>query len=552
MRFCIATFLVTLGSCSGKANLQPGADAAWASDDSAEGHPEARGTNGAFDSPAEDSAVSPEPNPPTKPPKDARDAAVQPPVATADGAAPDVPSGLDAASPRTEDAAGSNFTGTIVLGAPTNSSVRIKIFAGNQSGTAQIRYGTAPATYGQETAATPLVAGMPLEFSLTGLAANTQYYYQLRYQDQGYITASREHSFHTARPPGSTFTFTVQADSHLDENSNLDVYRQTLANVLAAAPDFHIDLGDTFMCEKKSAPLVATNATARDEPTVKARYIYERDNFGIATHSVSLFLVNGNHEGEAGWMANGTGQDLATWTARARLTYYANPVPDTFYSGDNADTPNLGKRASWYAWQWGDALFVVLDPYWYTTSKIDNDPWLMTLGAAQYRWLADTLASSTATFKLIFIHSLVGGLDGQMRGGVEAAPYFEWGGRNLDNTTAFEQKRPGWGKPIHQLLVDNKVTAVLHGHDHVYVKQQLDGIIYQELSQPSARNSNNGASLASTYHYDAGTIVSSSGYLRMTVAPEQVTAEYVRTWIPATGSAAANGHVDETWTVRAP
>lgn len=28
---------------------------------------------------------------------------------------------------------------------------------------------------------------------------------------------------------------------------------------------------------------------------------------------------------------------------------------------------------------------------------------------------------------VVFIHHLVGGFDGTMRGGIEAAPYYEWG-----------------------------------------------------------------------------------------------------------------------------
>jgi hypothetical protein len=42
--------------------------------------------------------------------------------------------------------------------------------------------------------------------------------------------------------------------------------------------------------------------------------------------------------------------------------------------------------------------------------------------------------------------------------------------------------------PIHQLLVRNKVAAVFHGHDHLFAKQDLDGIVYQEVPQPSSPN----------------------------------------------------------------
>ena len=195
----------------------------------------------------------------------------------------------------------------------------------------------------------------------------------------------------------------------------------------------------------------------------------------------------------------------------------------------------------------------MLDPYWGSKAQASKDGWNLTLGDRQYQWLASTLAASAAKYKFIFIHNLVGGLDGQMRGGVEAAPYFEWGGKNADGSDGFALQRPGWGLPIHPLLVKNKVTAVFHGHDHLYVKQSLDGIVYQEVPQPSAINNSSGSSLASIYHYGSGTILSSSGHLRVTVAPGMVTSDYVRSRLPASENATQkNRQVDDRWTVTPP
>ncbi len=143
----------------------------------------------------------------------------------------------------------------------------------------------------------------------------------------------------------------------------------------------------------------------------------------------------------------------------------------------------------------------------------------------------------------------MGGLDGQIRGGAEAAPYYEWGGRNADGTVGFFDKRPGWAMPIHQLLTKYGVTAVFHGHDHLYAKQELDGIVYQEVPQPSAKNNMSGANLAAAYHYASGTILSSSGHLRVTVGPDRVQAQYIRSWLPASEtSQQKNGEVADTWT----
>ena len=447
------------------------------------------------------------------------------------------------------------FAGSIVLGSPTATSVLANLFSASQSGTVFISYGTVAGNYTGQTQLKTLTAGEPQIIALTGLVADTRYYYRLNFQATGNSlpTATSEFNFHTARPTGSSFTFTVQADSHLDENSDLNFYLKTLGNVAADSPDFHIDLGDTFMCEKHSAPLTAALLMAPDQATVNSRYLYERSNFGIIAASAPLFLVNGNHEGEAGWLADGTANNIAVWTALARKKYYANPVPDGFYSGDPYDEPFIGKRASWYSWQWGNALFIVLDPFWDSKTMTSKDPWAMTLGKTQYDWLQQTLANSSATFKFVFIHNLAGGLDGQMRGGIEAAPYFEWGGNNLDGTVGFIQNRPGWSKPIHQLLVEYGVTAVFHGHDHLYAKQVHDGVVYQEVPQPSARNFSSGSALALQYHYLTGTILSSSGHLRVKVTPTTVTSDYVRAWLPANETVQRkNRQIDDSWSITAP
>jgi hypothetical protein len=116
-------------------------------------------------------------------------------------------------------------------------------------------------------------------------------------------------------------------------------------------------------------------------------------------------------------------------------------------------------------------------------------------------------------------------------GGIETAPYFEWGGENADGIYGFDQHRPGWGVPIHELLVQNHVNAVFHGHDHVFVKQDLDGIVYQEVPQPSTTQYDK-TSLASDYGYKSGVVLGSSGHLRVTVSPDRVIVAYVRAFLP--------------------
>ena len=176
------------------------------------------------------------------------------------------------------------FNGSILLGSPTADSIRLKLLSPDQKGTAYISYGTVSGELNQKSVSVPVLAGEPAELTLQGLLAATRYFYRVQFAADGAsASAGLEYSFVTARPADSTFTFTLQADSHLDENSDLDQYKRTLGNVLADKPDFHIDLGDTFMTEKHSDPLTALVQMASDLLTVKKRYAYERANFGLIT-----------------------------------------------------------------------------------------------------------------------------------------------------------------------------------------------------------------------------------------------------------------------------
>jgi hypothetical protein len=213
-----------------------------------------------------------------------------------------------------------------------------------------------------------------------------------------------------------------------------------------------------------------------------------------------------------------------------------------------------GVRDGYYAWTWGDALFVVLDPYWYSIEKPrpGEGNWDLTLGEAQYRWLEQTLQKSQAWYKFVFAHNLVGGMDQNMRGGIEAADKYEWGGRNADGSWGFADERPGWDAPIHQLMADNDVTIFFHGHDHLFVKQELDGIVYQEVPQPSYASYDRTGS-ASQYGYTHGDVQGCCGYLRVAVSPAAVKVDYVRSYLPADeNEQRQSGQVSYSYTVAAP
>jgi hypothetical protein len=477
------------------------------------------------------------------------------------GGAPTNRINLDQISLYVVPATNSGFTGSIVLGRPTANSIAINALSDTNL-VAYFEYGTQPGVYPSQSTVTNLAAGQPQEVVLDSLQANTRFYYRLRFHAMGETTflAGAEHTFMTQRARGSTFTFDVEADPHYNDAPGTvpSIWQQTLTNVLADTPDFLIDLGDTFMGEKYST---TNNGYSMTQPGIADACAAVRSQFfSIVGHSVPLFLVEGNHDPELGWwLSNDAPHDNPpVWAASARDLYYPCPIPGSFYSGATAtDFYQQQPRDGYYAFEWGDALFVVLDPFWYSNQAVtkSKDPWAWTLGTNQYYWLKSTLENSTAYFKFIFIHHLVGGsFDSTARGGVEFAPYFEWGGNNTNGTWGFTANRPGWPLPIHNLLVSNNVTAMFHGHDHLYVRQSLDGIIYQEVPQPShyPYDSTNSAT-NSNYNYLSGILYGSSGHLRVTVSSTNAVVDYVRSSRPSDiGPGITNQMVTYSYTIPSP
>jgi len=425
-----------------------------------------------------------------------------------------------------------------ILGRVTNNSVTMSILFDQQT-ELYCEYGTSTGSYNLHTTTVQATKDTPLEFDFTNLEANKQYFYRTRYRLSGATTAFQtgtEHTFQTQRPVGSSFTFAIEADPHMDTNSDSSAYALTLQNINAVKPDFLIDLGDIFMSEK---------LTLKTQAEITKRHVMYRPFFNMVCPSVPLFLALGNHEGELGWDPDVSVTGLRAMASNTRKLYFPNPIPNAFYSGNTKSEPNVGLRENYYAWQWGNALFIVLDPYWYTLSK---PGWGWSLGADQYNWFKNTLTTSTAKYKFVFCHQIVGGNGNDARGGTEFVDLFEMGGYNLDGTWGFTTNRPGWSKPLHQLMVENKVNAFFHGHDHFYGKQEKDGIIYQEVPQPSNKNITNIS--ATDYGYVNGLLLPGRGYLQVTVTESGVKVDYIKTYLPAEETAAhKNGEVANSYTL---
>jgi hypothetical protein len=281
----------------------------------------------------------------------------------------------------------------IILGRPTDQSVTVSILA-NQDMKAQIEYGENTNKLSKKSNQFKLTKGITSFINIEKLEANKRYFYRLNYtpDSSGKTENSEINFFITQRKSNADFSFVVQADSHLDENTSTEMYLKTLDNMAADSADFLVDLGDTWMTDKYR----------KDYKESFKQYIAQRYYFGKLCKSTSLFLTLGNHDGESGQQLKKQSEDnMTTWATATRKSYCPNPTPNQFYTGNNTNENKSGLPENYYSWKWGNALFIVLDPFRNTINN--KEPWQRTLGNDQYQWLKNTLEKSKAKFKYIFI-----------------------------------------------------------------------------------------------------------------------------------------------------
>jgi hypothetical protein len=442
----------------------------------------------------------------------------------------------------------------LVLGRPTDRSVTLSLLPPADL-EVQVEYGAAAAALDMRTPESSLKGGEPAEIVLDRLQPDTRYYYRVRTGRPGEkgLHDSETHAFHTQRAPGRPFTFAVQGDSHPERAGRMfdaELYKRTLERAARDQPDFYLLMGDDFSID----PLIARGQLT--QRSVDDVYLEQRRFLATVGQSAPLFLVNGNHEQAARYLLKGTSDSAPLFAGRARNRFFPLPAPDAFYGGNTEPIEGIGFLRDYYAWTWGDALFVVIDPYWHSPVQVDSAPgggggnraagqggrrgterqqgrggggrerdwWGISIGDAQYRWLKKTLEESRARYKFVFAHHVMG----TGRGGVEQADLYEWGGRDPAGRSTFAARRPGWELPIHQLMVKTGVTIFFQGHDHLFARQEKDGVIYQEVPNPA-----DGTYTAFNEEaYRSGDTFPNSGYLRVRVAPEGATVEYVRMFLP--------------------
>lgn len=435
----------------------------------------------------------------------------------------------------------------IILGRPTDTSITASILF-EVATEYYIEYGTVSGGYSLVTNTFTNTPKTPDEIDLINLAPNTKYFYRLVYKNVGsanYNTTS-EYNFQTQRAPGSSFTFTIESDEHLyDKKGIVSMYQVTLANQAADKPDFMLSLGDIFGDDH-----TPTTTTSADMDALHKDY---RQYLGQICHSIPFYVCLGNHEGENDHYLNQNPPfNIGVWGTQWRKFYYPNPFPNAFYTGNTTiESHGINTPENYFSWTWGDALFVVLDVYRteIAPGATPTDPakptnWDWTLGRTQYNWMRSVLENSTAKHKFVFAHHT----RGQGRGGIATATQFEWGGID-GNQYKFDQYRPGWGKPIHQVFIDTGVDVFFQGHDHLFAKEELNGVVYQEVPMPSDSSYNIGYT-ANAGAYPNGNAMNGTGHIRVNVTPSCVKVDYIKAYMPADATIShPNGEVAFSYTI---
>ena len=343
------------------------------------------------------------------------------------------------------------------------------------------------------------------EWRLSGLSPATRYEYEVVAQDQASEQVLYAGSLNTQRPPGDAFTFALLTDSHI--GSDLTFGNQGVPETLIAvaediasdSPDFMVNLGDMLDFHK-----YGFNDPPPDGGVTRLAYLNYRTLLGPTLGQVPHYAVIGNWEGENG---DYTAEAIA-WSRAQRLLYMPNPEPSTYPEGGS---PN----EDYYAFTWGDALFVVLNVMTYTpTSHLLSyepgvpDDW--TLGKEQFAWFEETLQNAVSKWRFVLIHHAVGGASPSSND----AAYGRGGG---------QAAYVGEQALVHQLMLDYGVQIFFYGHDHVFTDLVVDGIHY---SMPGNAGAPWMFTSAETGYADDVTWIE-PGHARVDVTPDGVDVQFL-------------------------
>ncbi len=340
------------------------------------------------------------------------------------------------------------------------------------------------------------------EWQFEGLEPGTPYEYTVVAETPGGEELLYEGSVITQRPPGESYSFAMLSDTHIgpDLSYSNQGYPETLEAVSAEIGEFHPDfvlhLGDTLDFHEYGFNPPPPNGTI-----TRAAYLNYRMLMGDTLGNVAHFPVIGNWDGENGSFS---AEEIA-WSREQRQLYNPGPNPMTYPEGG-------GPNEDYYAFTWGDALFVVLNVMSYTTTahvlNYGEDPEAWTLGSDQLAYLETTLQQATAKWRFLFIHHAVGGA------GPDAANAAYGRGGGL-------AAHVGEQEQIHQLMLDYGVQIFFYGHDHVFTDIVVDGIHYSDPGSAGAPWKFDESETGYTEYW------SESGWARVDVTPDSLDVQFI-------------------------
>lgn len=349
-----------------------------------------------------------------------------------------------------------------------------------------------------------------IEWHPQGLSSDTIYEYAITDTQEPSAAASLfEGRAVTARTSSEeVFSFALVTDAHIEVSNyaadTTDARALTLMQVgedlATEPPDFTVHLGDQI-----DFHMFGFNKPPTDGSYTRRGYLNYRGFLGDVAGSNANFGIIGNWDGETGCF---TDEEILR-SLEQRLVYMPGPEPSTYKEGGSINE-------DYYAFTWGDALFVMLNVITYTStchtlSVGDSvDDW--TLGEDQLSWLESTLAQATTKWKFLFIHHTVGGNGGDATN----SAYGRGGGRAA---YVGEQAK------VHEMMLKYGVQIFFYGHDHVFMDMTVDGIHY--TLPGSAGAPSNWMFGTSETGYPEGEYYALSGYARVEVGPAATQVEFL-------------------------
>jgi MYXO-CTERM domain-containing protein len=311
----------------------------------------------------------------------------------------------------------------------TPSSV-VVVWTTDVSSESLVRYGSSPSTLDKSASAG---SGTQHEVKITGLSANTRYYYSVGTSGKTLAGGDADHYFVTAPTPGTKKKFRawIVGDSGTGNSNQMDVWNAMLGRVGAYyRPHIYLHMGDMAYADGTTSQF-----------TTRFFAPYE-----TLLRNTVIWPTLGNHEGHS--------SDSPT---QSGPYYTAYVLPKAAEAGG---LPS-GTEA-YYSFDYANVHFIVLDSY--------DTPRQPT--GAMMTWMKNDLAATTQDWVIAFWHH----------------PPYTKGSHDSDTESALIQMRE-YALPI---LEAGGVDLVLAGHSHIYERSFLVDGAYATPTTAAGKIKDNG------------------------------------------------------------